>query len=130
MRKLKLIIGILLGLSALSAVNAQTHYRRYYNDRDRCNGDTYYESDHYTNSKQRYISMDNLEYKIERANNRGELTGKELRKLESELYELKKYEYRVYRNHHVSYHERMRLEDKKRDLDRLIYELSHNCKRY
>jgi hypothetical protein len=69
-----------------------------------------------------------LEYKIERAARHGALTGKELRKLENELYDLKQLERRVYRNNRVTYRERMRLEEEKRDLERRIDKYSNNCR--
>ena len=129
MKTLKLIIGFLIGMSALQIVNAQGYYRRDYYDRHDNHRDRYDKREH-TDRNYRYdrLTIEMLEYKIERASRHGELTGKELRKLENELYDLKQLERRVYRNHRVTYRERMRLEEEKRDLERRIDKYINNCR--
>jgi hypothetical protein len=129
MKTLKLIIGFLIGMTILPSVYAQGHYYRDYNERDYHQKDKYNRRDYYerSNSYDR-ITIESLEIKIERAARRGQLTGRELRKLENELFELKKLERKVYRNNHVSRHERIRLEEEKRDLDRRIDQYTHNCR--
>lgn len=127
MKTLKLLIGFMIGMIFLPTANSQGHYSRDYYERDYHNRDKYRKRDHYDKSYMYdRLSIESLEVKIERAARRGQLTGRELRKLEKELYELKKLERKVYRNNHVSYHERMRLEDEKRDLDRRIDQYTHN----
>ncbi|MBK7093684.1 MAG: hypothetical protein IPH57_00940 [Saprospiraceae bacterium] len=129
MKTLKLIIGFLIGMIVMPSVYAQGHHNRDYYERDYLQRDKYKKRDHYERSY-RYdrLSIESLEIKIERAARRGQLTGRELRKLENELFELKKLERKVYRNNHVSQHERIRLEDEKRDLDRRIDQYIHNCR--
>lgn len=129
MKRIRISLVLVLGILMTTLVSAQTHYRHDYR-RDRhenCERKYYnsYENDrHYD-----YVSTESLEAKIERAARRGELSGRELRKIEKELYELKRLERKYYNNHRISRHERERLEYEKMELNRLIDEYSHNWRR-
>jgi len=129
MKKIRINLGIVLGILMTTIVTAQTHYRHdYRRDRHENCKRRYY--DRYdTDRNYDYVSIESLEAKIERAARRGELTGRELRKIENELYELKRLERKYYNNDRISRHERERLEYEKMKLNRLIDEYSHNCRR-
>lgn len=124
MKTIRISLGLVLGILMTTLVSAQTHYRH---DYDRYGHDR---RDRYERTRQYdYVSTENLEAKIERAARRGELTGRELRRIEKELYELKRLERKYYNNHRISRHERERLEYEKMELNRLIDEYSHNWRR-
>jgi dsDNA-specific endonuclease/ATPase MutS2 len=124
MKRIRISLGLVLGILMTTLVSAQTHCRHDYGRYGYDRHDRYERNRHYD-----YVSTENLEAKIERAARRGELSGRELRKIEKELYELKRLERKYYNNHRISRHERKRLEYEKIELNRLIDEYSHNWRR-
>ena len=133
MKILKLMLIFLLAIIMFPTIEAQGHhnYDYGYNDYGNHYSKKYKQRDRY-NKNYRYdrITIESLELRIARADRHGELSGKERRKLDRELYELKKLERKVYRNHRVTEGERRKLELKKIELDRLIDRYANNRKRW